>query len=59
MPRRSGKIVREPERYDMYNAFGYTYTAVIDEFDNDPAFYSKAMASSEANLWQKAMNAEI
>ena len=43
----------------MYNAFGHTYTVVIDEFDDDPASYSKAMASSEANLWQKAMDAEI
>ena len=59
MPRRSGRVVREPERYGMYNAFGHTYTAVIDEFDDDPTSYSKAMASSEANLWQKAMDAEI
>ena len=59
MPRRTGRVVREPERYSMYNAFGHTYTAVIDEFDDDPASYSKAMASSESNLWQKAMDAEI
>ena len=59
MPRRIGRVVREPERYGMYNTFGYTYTAVIDEFDDDPASYSKAMTSSEANLWQKAMDAEI
>ena len=50
MPRHSGRVVREPERYGMYNAFGHTYTVVIDEFDDDAAFYTKAMASSEANL---------
>ena len=50
MPRHSGRVVREPERYGMYNAFRHTYTAVIDEFDDDPASYSKVMASSEANL---------
>ena len=59
MPRRSGRVVREPERYGMYNAFGRTYTTVIDEFDDDPASYSKAMASSVVNLWQKDMDAEI
>ena len=56
MPRRSGRVVREPERYGMYNAFGHTYTAVINEFDDDPTSYSKAM---EVNLWQKAMDVEI
>ena len=59
MPHRSGRVLREPERYRMYNAFGHTYIVVIDEFDDDPAFYSKAMANSEGNLWQKAMDAEI
>ena len=55
----SRRVVREPERYGMYNTFGHTYTTVIDEFDDDPASYSKAMASFEANLWQKAIDAEI
>ena len=50
MPRHSGRVMREPKRYGMYNAFGHTYTVVIDEFDDNPASYSKAMASSEANL---------
>ena len=31
---------------------------VIDEFSDDHVSYSKAMACSEANLWQKAMDAE-
>ena len=50
MLRRSGRVVRESKRYGMYNAFGHTYTAVIDEFDDEPTSYSKAMASSKANL---------
>ena len=29
---------------------------VIDEVDDDHFSYSKAMASSEVNLWQKAMD---
>ena len=59
MPRHSGRVVREPERYGMYNVFGHTYTVIIDEFDDDPASYSKVMASSEANIWQKTMDAKI
>ena len=39
-------------------SFGDTYIMVIDEFDNDHVSYSKAMACSKANLWQKAMDAE-
>ena len=50
MPRHNGRVVRELERYGMYNTFRHTYTAVIDEFDDDPASYSKVIASSEANL---------
>ena len=37
MPRRIGRVVREPERYGMYNTFGHTYKAIIDEFNDDPA----------------------
>ena len=47
MPRRSGRVVRELESYGMYNTFGHTYTAVIDEFDDDPASYSKAIVSKQ------------
>ena len=43
----------------MYNAFGKTYTAVIDKSDDDPMSYLGAMASSDSNLWLKAMDAEI
>ena len=53
MPHRSGRVVKEPKRYGMYNAFEYTYIVVIDEFNDDPTSYSKAMASSQENLRQK------
>ena len=43
----------------MFDSEGQTYTAVINDFDNDPASYLKAMASFDANLWQDAMDAEI
>ena len=59
MPNHSGRVMRKLERYGMYNIFGHTYTASIDEFDDDLASYSKAMASYEVNLWQKAMDVEI
>ena len=51
MPRRSEKVVRQPDRYDIFDAFGHTYIVVTDESDDDPISYSKAMASSEVNLW--------
>ena len=43
----------------MYNAIGHTYIAIIGEFDDDPVSYLKAMASSEATIWQKAMDIVI
>ena len=51
MPYCSGRVVRKPERYGMYNTFRRIYTVVINEFDDDPASYLKAMASFEANQW--------
>ena len=50
MPHRSGRVMREPDRYDIYDVFGDTYIIVIDEFDDDHVSYSKTIASSEANL---------
>ena len=58
-PRRSGRVVRQPDRYGMFDADGHVYTVVINGPDDDPASYSQAMASSDANLWQNAMDAEI
>ena len=51
--------MRKLDRYDIYDVFGYTYIMVINEFDDDYVSYSKAMASSKANIWYKAMDAKI
>ena len=50
MPRHNGMVMREPDRYDIYDVFGDTYIMVIDKFDDDHVFYLRAMASSKANL---------
>ena len=50
MPYHSGRFVRKLERYSIYNAFEHTYIVVIDEFDDDPTSYSKAIANFEVNL---------
>ena len=55
-PRRSGRVVRQPDRYMSY---GDAMVAVSDKNDDEPISHSQAVASPEANLWQDAMNAEI
>ena len=59
MPRRSGRVVQQPDRFGMLDVDGEAYTVVVDSNDDDPVSYSGAMASSDANLWQGAMDAEI
>ena len=58
-PRRSGRVVRQPERYGLLSAEGEAYTAIIDETVDDPTSFKEAMGSSDANLWHGAMDAEI
>ena len=58
MPRRSRRVMREPDRYYIYDIFRDTYIMVIEKFDDDHVSDSKAIANSEANLWQKAMDAK-
>ena len=55
-PRRSGRVVRQPDRYMSY---GDAMVAVSDKNDDEPISHSQAVASPEANLWQDAMNVEI
>ncbi|GMN34312.1 hypothetical protein TIFTF001_048346 [Ficus carica] len=50
--RRSGRIIREPERY-MFN--GEVFEAESIEHD-DPTTYKEAMEEVDSSLWQKAMN---
>ena len=59
VPRRSGRIVRQLKKYGLYNAEGQTYIAIVNAGDDDPVSYSKAMATSDANLWQNVMDTEI
>ena len=58
MPRHSGRIVRQLERYGLFNTEGQTYTTIVNA-NNDNVSYSKEMATSEANLWQNTLDAEI
>ena len=50
MHRYRWRVMRKLDRYDIYDVFGYTYIMVINEFDDDYVSYSKAMASSKANI---------
>ena len=43
----------------MLHVEGEVFTAVLDDNLEDPLNYNEAMASSDANLWHSAMNAEI
>ena len=54
--RRSGRIIREPERY-MFN--GEVCEAESIEHVDDPATYKEAMEDVDSSLWQKAMNTEM
>ena len=54
--RRSGRVVRQPDRYMSY---GETLVAVSDKNDNDPLTYAEAMAGPEAKAWQTAMESKI
>ena len=50
MPHRSGRVMREFDRYDICDVFGDIDIMVINEFDDDHVFYSREMVSSEKNL---------
>ena len=56
VPRRSGRVSRNPKRYGMD---GETNMVVNNTRDDDPFSFKKAMVSSEKDLWLEAMNKEI
>ncbi len=56
LPRRSGRIVRQPDRF---MSGGEAMVASASQADDEPISYSDAMAGPEANLWLDAMNTEI
>ena len=56
MPRRSGRLVRAPERY-MY--LGELFEAISETLIEDPITYQEAVIDVDSSLWQKAMNTEM
>ena len=58
-PRRSGKVVRQLDRYGVFDSEALTYSAVIIDSDDDPVSDLRVMASSGVNLWLDAMDTEI
>ena len=51
-PRRSGRTIRLPRRYE-------TNVIVFDTNDDDPSSFKEAMISSDKDKWQEAMNQEM
>ena len=51
VPRRSGRIVREPDRF-MF--LGEAFEALSDNLESDPTSYEEAMANSDSSHWVKA-----
>ena len=52
IPHHSGRVMKEPDRYDIYDLFWrYLHIMVIDKCNDDHFFYLKAMAYFEVNLW--------
>ena len=55
-PRRSGRIVRQPDRF-MF--LGEAYEAVPEEHESDPSTYEEAMADTDSDQWKLAMKTEM
>ncbi|CAA0840132.1 cysteine-rich RLK (RECEPTOR-like protein kinase) 8, partial [Striga hermonthica] len=56
VPRRSGRVVRQPERF---MGLGESSEAVLDVLESDPWTYNEALQDRDAESWQKAMKSEI
>ena len=56
VPRTSGRMVRQPDRY-MF--LGEAFQAVSIESESDPATYEEAMVDVHSAHWVKAMKAEL
>ena len=56
MPRRSGRIVREPDRFIF---LGEAFEPVSENSESDPTSYEEAMADSDSGHWVKAMKTEM
>ena len=56
MPRRSGRIVKQPERF-MF--LGEAFEAVSENSESDPTSYEEAIADSDSSHWVKVMKIEM
>ena len=56
VPHRSGRVIREPERF-MF--LGEAFEAVYENLESDPTSYEEAMADSDSSHWVKAMKTEM
>ena len=55
-PRRSGRVVRQPDRF-MF--LGESSDLIPGEHEPDPWTYDEALQDKDAVSWQRAMNSEI
>ncbi|CAA0807917.1 Unknown protein, partial [Striga hermonthica] len=56
VPRRSGRVVRQPERF---MGLGESSEAVPNVLESEPWTYNEALQDRDAESWQKAMKSEI
>ena len=52
MPRRSGRVVRQP---DQYMFLGESYERIPDELDAELVTYNEAFQDKDIELWKKAI----
>ena len=52
MPRRSGRVTRQPDRYKSYDM-------IPDELNAEPVNYNEALQDKDVELWKKAMKSKI
>ncbi|XXG53670.1 hypothetical protein AAC387_Pa03g1732 [Persea americana] len=56
VPRRSGRIVRPPDRFSF---LGESYETISEELEQDPCNYNEAINDIDSGRWQEAMKAEM
>jgi len=56
VPRRSGRIVRPPNRFSF---LGESYEAIPEELEQDPCNYDEAINDIDSGRWQDAMKTEM
>ena len=55
LPRRSGRVSREPNRYLGFEA----NVVALDASDDDPVSFNDAMVDLDKDKWLESMNQEI